>query len=65
VNVHSAVPGVRWAQVWANKAAGELRGVETFFAGIDDLIAMKEAAARPGKDRPDVARLRQLKNRML
>ena len=61
VEVHSAVPGVAWEQVWANKVAGDLRGVPTNFAGLDELIAMKEATARSDKDRPDVARLRKLK----
>ncbi len=61
VEVHSNVPGVTWEQVWENKDAGELRGVETFFASLDDLIAMKEATGRAHKDQPDVARLRKLK----
>jgi len=61
VEVHSAVPGVSWEQVWAHRVAGELRGVEAFFASLDDLIAMKEAAGRPHKDVPDAARLRKLK----
>lgn len=63
VEVHSAVPGVTWEQVWANRVAGELRGIPTHFAGLDDLIAMKEATGRSEKDRPDVARLRELKER--
>ena len=61
VEVHSAVPGVMWEQVWASKVEGELRGVATHFASLDDLIAMKEAAGRSDKDKPDVARLRKLK----
>ena len=61
VEVHSAVPGVTWEQVWANKVVGELRGVPTHFAGIDELIAMKEATGRSDKDKPDVARLLRLK----
>jgi hypothetical protein len=63
VEVHSTVPGVTWDQVWANKTEGELRGVPTSFAGLDDLIAMKEATDRSDKDRPDVARLRELKRK--
>ena len=38
-------------------------GVPTHFAAIDDLIAMKEAANRREKDRPDVLRLRRLKQK--
>ena len=61
VEVHSSVPGVTWATVWSNRVAGELRGVPADFAGIDELIAMKEATGRSDKDRPDVARLRKLR----
>ena len=61
VEVHSAVPGVTWEQVWRNKDAGEFQSIHTHFACLDDLIAMKEAAGRPDKDKPDVARLRKLK----
>lgn len=63
VEVHSAVPGVTWEQVWSNKDAGEFQGIPTFFAGLDDLIAMKEATGRSDKDRPDLARLRKLRDR--
>jgi hypothetical protein len=35
--------------------------VPTHFAGIDDLIAMKEAVGRPEKDVPDLKRLRRLR----
>lgn len=38
-------------------------GVPTRFAAIDDLIAMKEAANRREKDRPDVLRLRRLRDK--
>jgi hypothetical protein len=61
VEVHSAVPGVSWQQIWENKVSGELRGVPTHFAGLDQLISMKEATARREKDRPDLARLRAIK----
>lgn len=61
VEVHSRVPGVTWATVWSNRVPGELRGIPTNFAGIDELIAMKEATGRSDKDKPDVARLRKLR----
>jgi hypothetical protein len=35
--------------------------VPTWFAGLDQLIAMKEATGRPDKDTPDVERLRRLR----
>lgn len=61
VDVHSQVPGSDWESVWTHRVKGELLGVQTFFAGIDELIAMKEAAGRPEKDLPDLRRLRKLK----
>lgn len=63
VEVHAAVPGVSWEQVWAKRITGNLLGVPTFFASLDDLIAMKEAAGRPEKDVPDLRRLRRLRER--
>lgn len=60
VEIHSQVPGVTWQQVWENRIRGELLGVPTHFAGVEDLIAMKEAAGRPEKDLPDLKRLRTL-----
>jgi len=35
-------------------------GLATRFASVVDLISMKEAAGRPDKDLPDLARLRRL-----
>jgi len=63
VEIHTAVPGATWEQVWRNKRPGELMGVPTHFAGIDDLISMKKAANRREKDQPDVRRLRRLKEK--
>jgi len=60
VEVHSRVPGVTWERVWKNRVAGVFKGVETHFASVGDLIAMKEAASRQEKDLPDLRRLRQL-----
>ncbi len=62
VEVHSRVPGPEWAQVWAGRVAGELRGVPAYFASLDDLIAMKEAGGRADKDLPDLVRLRGLRD---
>ncbi|HSR67608.1 MAG TPA: nucleotidyl transferase AbiEii/AbiGii toxin family protein [Acidobacteriota bacterium] len=60
VEIHSSVPGVRWEQVWQNKTPGMLMGVNTWFASLEDLISMKEAAGRKEKDRPDLRRLKKL-----
>ena len=57
------MPGVTWEQVWQRRVPGELLAVPTHFAGLEDLIAMKEAAARPEKDVPDLKRLRRLLDR--
>jgi hypothetical protein len=61
VEIHSRVPGVTWEDVWSHRVPGELRGVPTSFAGIDELIAMEAATAHPDKDLPDVERLRLLR----
>lgn len=63
VEVHAVVPGANWEGVWTRKVSGELLGVPTFFACLDDLIAMKEAAGRAEKDLPDLKRLRRLRDR--
>lgn len=61
VEVHSRVPGVTWESVWERRVPGELLGVPTQFAGVDDLIAMKQATSRLDKDVPDLERLRRLR----
>jgi hypothetical protein len=63
VEVHAAVPGAIWERVWARRVPGALLGVPTFFASLDDLITMKEAAGRADKDLPDLKRLRRLRER--
>lgn len=62
VEVHSQVPGATWESVWRGRVPGELLGVPTHFAGLDELIAMKEAVSRKDKDVPDLARLRRLRD---
>ena len=61
VEIHSRVPGTTWEELWAHRLEGELLGVPTAFAGLDELIAMKAATAHPEKDLPDVERLREIK----
>jgi hypothetical protein len=63
VEVHSRVPGATWEQVLRNRITADLLGVPTYFASLDDLIAMKEATGRPEKDLPDLRRLRRLRER--
>jgi hypothetical protein len=64
VEIHSRVPGVTWEKVHRGRVQGELLGVPTSFAGLDDLIAMKEAAGRPEKDIPDLKRLEKLRDHL-
>jgi hypothetical protein len=59
--IHSRVPGVTWERVWQNRVGGEFQNVPTFFAGLDELIAMKEATGRVEKDLPDLKRLKRLR----
>lgn len=61
VEIHSDVPGATWEEVVRHRKRGEFLGVPTWFAGLDQLIAMKEATGRPDKDTPDVERLRRLR----
>ncbi len=63
VEVHASVPGADWEGVWKRRVRGELLGVTTHFAALEDLIAMKEAAGRREKDLPDLKRLRRLLER--
>lgn len=63
VEVHSEVSGVDWGQVWERRVEGELLGVPTQFASLDDLIAMKESVGRREKDLPDLKRLKRLRSR--
>ena len=64
VEVHSRVPGATWEQVHANRVEGEILGITTTFAGLEDLITMKKAAGRREKDLPDLKRLKKLRDRM-
>jgi hypothetical protein len=58
VEIHSRVPGVEWRDVWNGSVESEFLGVPTRFAGVDELIRMKQATASADKDLPDVERLR-------
>jgi len=64
VEVLSRAPGVTWERVASHRIEGSFRGVTTYFASLDDLIAMKEASGRREKDLPDLRRLRRLKEKL-
>lgn len=61
-DMHPYVEGVSFDEVWDEKIASEYEDIPVYFAGLDSLIKMKEAADRP-KDREDLKYLRKLKNR--
>jgi hypothetical protein len=62
VEVHSRVPGVTWDQIWKDRVPGTFQDVPTFFASLDNLIAMKASTGRKEKDLPDLKRLRRLRD---
>ena len=61
-DVHPFVAGTTFEKVWANKIEDLYEDTPAAFAGLDDLIAMKEAAGRP-QDGEDLRYLRELKRR--
>jgi hypothetical protein len=63
VDIHSRVPGVTWEELKTGRVEGEFLGVKTWFAGLDQLIAMKAATGSAEKDLPDLVRLREFRER--
>ena len=61
-DIHPFVKGTTFEEVWANKVEDLYGGTPVFFAGLDDLIAMKEAAGRP-KDLEDLKYLVEIRAR--
>lgn len=61
-DVHPFVAGVTFEEVWAHRVEGQIGETTAWFASLDDLIKMKEAAGRP-KDREDLRVLRRLRAR--
>lgn len=59
-DIHPFVKGIAFDEVWKNKVAGRIGGMEVYFASLDDIIKMKKAANR-SKDREDLKVLRKLK----
>jgi predicted nucleotidyltransferase len=60
VDIHPYVMGVTFQGVWKHRVKNKIGKVETYFAGLDDLIKMKRAASRP-KDKEDLKALLKLK----
>lgn len=61
-DIHPFVAGVTFDDVWAGKVPGTIGTTPAWFASLDDLIAMKQAAGRP-KDLEDLKFLKRLKER--
>ena len=50
-DIHSFVKGVAVEEIWNNKVPGKIGDVSCYFASLDDLIRMKEAAGRGKRQR--------------
>jgi predicted nucleotidyltransferase len=61
-DIHPFVTGITFEEVWNNKVEADIQGVLTYFASLDDLIKMKQAAGRT-KDKADLETLLELKKR--
>jgi len=61
-DIHPSAAGVTFEQVWDNRVEGVIGETPTCFAGLDELIAMKQAAGRP-KDMDDLRALLKLRER--
>lgn len=61
-DIHPHVKGTTFDRVWEHKVENRFGDTPVFFASLDDLIAMKEAAGRQ-KDRDDLAYLREIRDR--
>lgn len=59
-DIHPFVKGVSFTRVWKNKVRAKFGNTFVYFASLNDLIRMKQAAARP-KDLEDLKYLRKLK----
>lgn len=60
-DLHPFVKGASFDDVWARRVEDRIGETPASFAGLDDLIRMKEAAGRP-KDLEDLRVLRRLRD---
>ena len=60
-DVHPFAAGVTFEEVWRNRVDDAIGQTPTCFAGLEDLIRMKQAAGRP-KDLEDLRVLLKLKD---
>ncbi len=61
-DIHPFVAGAKFEDVWRNRIEERVGSTTVSFAGLDDLIRMKEAAGR-AKDREDLVALREIRRR--
>ncbi len=60
-DIHPFAKGVTFEDVWINKVRSKFGDTFVYFASLDDLIKMKQAAGR-SKDKEDLKYLKKLKN---
>lgn len=61
-DIHPFVAGVTFDQAWNNRISGTFGTEKVYYASLDDIILMKEAAGRP-KDLEDLKILKILKEK--
>ncbi len=61
-DIHPFVKGVTFEEVWKHKVKSKFGATFVWFASLNDLIKMKEAAGRP-KDLEDLKYLNELKKK--
>jgi predicted nucleotidyltransferase len=61
-DIHPFVSGMTFDQVWENRISGTFGKEKVYYASLEDLIIMKEAAGRP-KDLEDLKVLKILKEK--
>jgi hypothetical protein len=61
-DIHPFVTGATFDQVWKNRVSGTYGSEKVFYASLDDLITMKQAAGRP-KDLEDLRILKTLREK--
>jgi len=62
-DIHPFVTGVAFEEVWQNRVEDTIGKTPAWFASLDDLIRMKQAAGRP-KDLEDLRVLLKLKEQL-